>query len=166
MGLTELIANGLDVSGGYFNWDSLPVVERKVVLVEPKTENFLYMTNKEMKSILNNSFVKKVEENTSCYGIIAHIQPFTIKYAANFGREPTEMMNGCRILLRTRGKGPMVKFFHHRHQEKIHNHDNVRSNGGVCLGNLEKPISNCLKQKEYAVALSLLIEFIQVFNGI
>ena len=165
MGLNELIAEGLDVSGSYFDWNSLPVVERKVILVEPEIENFLYMTNKEMKSIMNNSFVEKVEENVSCYGIVAHIKPFIIKYADNFGKEPLEMIHGCRILLRTRGKGPMVKFFHHRYQEKIYHH-NVRTNGGVCLGNLEKPISKLLKVKEYAVALSLLIEFVQVFNGV
>ena len=126
MGLTELIAEGLDVSGGYFN----------------------------------------VEENNSCYGIVAHIKPFSIKYAANFRKEPMEMNNGCRILLRTRGKGPMVKFYHYKYPERIDYHDNVRTNGGVCLGNLEKPISKLLKAEEYAVALSLLIEFIQVFNGI
>jgi len=165
MGLSELIAEGLDVSGSYFDWNNLPIIERKVVLVEPETENFLHMTNKEMKSILNNSFVEKVEENVSCYGIVTYIKPFTIKYANQFGKEPFEMIYGCRILLRTRGKGPMVKFYHHKHPERIRNHDNVRLNGGVCLGNLEKPISKLLKAKEYAVALSLLIEFIQVFNG-
>jgi len=159
----ELIAEGLDVSGSYFDWNSLPVVERKVVLVEP--EKFIHMTNREMKSILNNSLVEKVEENNSCYGIVAHIKPFTIKYAAYFGKEPMEMNNGCRILLRTRGKGPMVKFYHYRYPERIGHHYNVRTNGGVCLRNLEKPISKLLKAKEYAVALSLLIEFIQVFNG-
>jgi len=163
MGLTELIAEGLDVSGCCFDWSDLPAVERKVILVKP--EKFIYMTNREMKSILNNSLVKKVEENNSCYGIIAHIKPFTIKYAANFHEEPREMNNGCRILLRTRGKGPMVKFYHHKHPEKIRCHNNVRENGGVSLGDLERPISSLLKMKEYAVALSLLIEFIQVFNG-
>lgn len=165
MGLTELIAEGLDVSGCCFDWNNLPIIKRKVVLVEPETENFLYVTNKEMKSILNNSLVEKVEENASCYGIIVHIKPFTIKYADNFKREPMKMNNGCRILIRTRGKGPMVKFYHHRYPERIGYHDNIRENGGVCLGNLEKPISKLLKAKEYAVALSLLIEFVQVFNG-
>jgi hypothetical protein len=72
MGLTELIAEGLDVSGCCFDWDSLPVIERKVVLFEPEPENFLYVTNREMKSILSGH---SILNSDSFLGITQRLHP-------------------------------------------------------------------------------------------
>jgi hypothetical protein len=134
-------------------------------------ENSLSISEKER--LLQNPLVMDIEENyeritvfiDSCDCLGLHSKKLRFKIPR------------CRLLLRKDGISPLIRLYYLNKDKGIQalwgqpietslflGHPHVFGTGRPCLGNVKKTFYSWLKGKEYAAAINLIIQFLQVCN--
>lgn len=124
------------------------------------------LTEFEREAILKIPHVEELKETDK--SIILKLKSMICQYRLD--HQDNMQLEQCRVLLRTDGGHGIIKIYELNANEGFSGmiwprgsgrHPHVYYSGTPCLGNIKHHFYKLVREKEYAVAINLIIQFLQ-----
>lgn len=124
------------------------------------------LTNTEKEALLRNPLIKSIEDYNE--RLVVHVKKLQCK-RLRYGYDYYYDIPACRIIIKP--KKPKIKILHAKqnygictyvYRNQLKGHPHIFASGSPCLGNIKGAFYSYIREKEYAVAINLMVQFLQV----